>query len=258
MTFHEWRELHGKYLWYHEDGTARVTLPLDYNWKEVYDNVTRDADIHFHAWEVPEDVLYFTSQIFAAVPHAWFKYKTAFEMFSGTLDGNSINPDVFEAGFTRTTEHTLNNDNIYNDNDQVVDNASGTAVQAPRTDTGSSEERAINYAQGVQAVDDINNGNIGDLGNKYASGLVDRVGGSTNKYGEQSVESSTRSNNMRTRKNTEDKNEEFSETVHETRINYYDNLAFLRDRMDRLNKFAPFYAAFDALFATVEGFSGGW
>lgn len=258
MKFHEWRKLHGEYLWYHADGSARVTLPLDYDWATVYQNVTDDADIYFHDWDVPCDTHYFTSQMYAAVPHAWFKYKTAFEMFSGTLDGTSINPDVFEAGFTRTTEHALINDNTYSDNDSVTETATGTATQAPRTDTSSADQRAINYQQGVQAVDDINNGNIGELGNKYASGLTDNVANSENNYGEQTVDSNTTGTNKRTRTNTEDKNETFNETVHETRINYYDNLAFLRDRMDRLKQFSPFHDYFKPLFATVEAFSGSW
>lgn len=258
MKYHEWRNKQGQYLWYHADGSARVTLPLDYNWDAVYQSITADADIFYHDWEIPYDEHYFTSQMYAAVPHAWFKYKTMFEMFAGTLDGKTIDPDVFEAGFTRTTDHTLTNDNTYNDNDNVVDRQNGTAVQAPYTDTTDSKQRNINYNQGVQGATDINNGNIGELGNKYASNLADAIGNSSTDFGEQSVESTTNGTNTRTRKNTEDKDETFHETVHETRINYYDNLAFLRDRMDRLKQFSPFYDYFRPLFATVQAFVGSW
>jgi hypothetical protein len=51
---------------------------------------------------------------------------------------------------------------------------------------------------------------------------------------------------------------DFTETVKETRINYYDNLAFLRERMEQLNKTKPFYDYFNYLFREVTSKNGWW
>lgn len=265
MTYHQWREHHGKYCWYHEDGTARVTLPLDYNWTAIYEQVTKDADIFFHHWEIPEDVSYFTSQFYAAVPQNWLKYKTAFEMFTGTLDGTTIDPAMFEAGYTRTTEATRTEDNTYTDTDSLTSNSqsssNGNSTQAPHTDSSNSAARAIQYQQGVQALD-FGNKNIGELGNKYASALTDNVSNSSTDFGEQNVTAettdTTSDSSTRNRTNTDDKTETFNERVHETRINYYDNLAFLRERMDRLKDFVSFHSYFMPVFYDVVSMRGNW
>lgn len=257
MKYSEWSELFGQYRWYHEDGSARALLPLDYEWQRIYDNITRDTDIHFHLWEIPCDVEYFTSQFYSAVPTAWLKFKSTVELFLGTLDGTTIDPLMFEAGYTRTTDHTLTNDNQYNDNEKVSSSATGQSTQSAYEDTANILQRGIMYNQGVQAID-FNNQNIGQLGNKYASTLNDNIGQTDNQYGQQKIDSNTNDNGQRTRANSEDKTQNFHEKVHETRINYYDNLAFLRDRVDRLKLLMPFHKSFEQFFTLEIAMTGDW
>lgn len=258
MTYLEWTETYGRYRWYHSNGDARVILPLDYNWKEVYDNITRDADIHFASWEIPCDAAYFTSQFYSALPTAWFKYKTVFEMFSGTLDGNTINPDVFEAGYTRTTTSQRVEDNIYDEDETVQSTATATSTQDARTDTNNTKQRTLSYAQGAQGLTTVNNGNIGELGTKYANGIGDNVLIGDTNYGEQNVNANTSDKSTRSRSNTEDKSDKFNETVHETRINYYDNLAFLRERLEKLKMLEPFHKYLEPLFYMAQSMRGDW
>lgn len=257
MKYYEWSQLFGPYRWYHQDGSARAILPLDYEWAKIYDNITKDTDIHFHLWEVPCDVEYFTSQFYSLVPTAWLRFKSTLELFLGTLDGTTIDPLMFEAGYTRTTDHTLTNDNVYNDNETTQSSANGQSTQGAYEDTANILQRGIMYNQGVQAVT-FNNDNIGQLGNKYASSLNDSISQSDNQYGEQQITSTTSDNGQRTRNNSEDKTQNFHEQVHETRINYYDNLAFLRERVDRLKSLTPFYKSFETLFTLEIAMTGNW
>ena len=53
-------------------------------------------------------------------------------------------------------------------------------------------------------------------------------------------------------------NSTFEESEEVRRINYYDNLAFLRDRMDRLNLIKPFQFYFEYLFNNVTSKKGFW
>lgn len=258
MKYYEWCNLQGKNRWYHDNGSARVILDLDYNWADIFNVVTANADLYFAAWEIPCDIDFFTAQFFAMVPTAWFKYKTVFEMFSGTLDGTAINPDVFEAGFTRTTNSSRVEDNTYTDNDVVTSNANGTSTQDAHSDVVDTKQRSLSYNQGVQGLTNINNNNIGNLGNKYASGIGDNILTSETDYGLQNVHATTADNSTRNRQNSEDKSDTFTETIHETRINYYDNLAFLRERLDRLKNLVPFHSYFESLFYLVQSLKGDW
>lgn len=306
MTYGEWSTLSGKHRWYHKDGTARVLLPLDHKWKDVYDIITRDTDMYFWYRRLPEDINYFTSYFFSTVPTVWLKYKTMLEMFLGTLDGTTIDPLMFEAGYTRTTEHTLNNDNAqdskYTDN-STIDRSTNTSTEQTYNATGSNttltedtvdkhtddvstdrsgKGRTLNYLQGVQGLTAINDGNIGTLGNRYASSIVDSVNqgdeNSTTNFGAQhgTGKSSTNTTDKQdtdiATTSTEDighersgdsltkdtRRQTFNERVHETRINYYDNLAFLRERMDRLKLLYMFHKDFEICFTDVISFNAYW
>ena len=270
MYYVEWSETFGKNRWYHEDGTPRTYYPLDHNWKEIYDKVTRDADIYFNSKFV-DDIDDFTSEFLAIVPTVWQKYKVQLEMLTGTLDGTNIDPDVFEAGFTRTTES--NNANIFDSkNKGNVTNADETKL-GQRTDfstTGNlsdkeSKQRNISMSQGVQAFDGmINNNNIGELGNDYADSLNDSIlkekdNSATDVNSTLGSQTNTTNGNVQSdSETTMNSDSKFTERVHETRVNYYDNLAFLRERMEQLGKIEPFHIAFKYLFRNVTSKCGWW
>lgn len=266
MKFWEWRLTYGQYVWFHEDGNARVILPLDYGWPAVYKEITQEADLYFSDWDLPENVVEFTNRFLSYVPTAWFRYKTMFELFSGTLDGNTIDPQMFEAGYTRTTQSQRDFEEEHADSGQSSGQSQASSTQDAYTDTNdttdNSEQRTLNYAQGVQGLNNINNQNIGALGNKYASTIVDSVGNNlqsgTNDYGERNISANGTDSNTNNTSGDSSSKDIFNETVHETRINYYDNLAFLRERADRFKLLTPFYKEFEQFFLTVKFFSGDW
>ena len=270
MTYAQWCETYGKYRWYHENGSERLYYPLDYEWKRIYESCTKYADMYFND-RIIYDPSIFTANFLVNVPINWMKFKTELEMFSGTLDGTTIDPDMFNQGFTRDTTENENND----DTDTVTANQSGNIDETigKRTDNtftdgtrdDETKSRSINYEQGIQAYDNnINNNNIGELGNNYANGMSDSVAKNhsanteetENRIGEQknTTDSGTNYNGV----GNYDHKRTRSEHIHETRINYYDNLAFLREREDRLNIFKDFYSYFEPYFAHADGFTGAW
>lgn len=302
MVYNVWKETFGKYRWYHEDGTARVIFPLDYNWQAIYDEVTSAADTEFDFWVI-DDVADFTSAFLAEVGSNWLKYKTMLELMSGELTGYTISPDVFTAGFTRITDGwvkdeygetegvntTGTSDTTGNMTENVSSNATQNYEAYGRTETegtkdtatsADSKARSINYVQGIQAYDNsINNTNIGEFGNDYASTMNDTVSFSngtedtdTTGTTDETITSETTSTstqdtgrdtteaNRTTGSSDRDtrgtKDNTYSETVKEERINFYDNLAFLRERADRLNLIVPFHDYFKHLFQHVTSIRG--
>lgn len=253
MTYDIWAQTFGKYRWYHEDGTPRTQYPLDYNWKNIYDIATSAADLAF-SYRIIDDPFVFTNEFLANVPINWLRYKTQLELFSGTLDGNTISPDLFEQGFTRDVtikDNTTGNGTTNESLGERTDNATN------RTDRViDAKARSINYEQGVQAYDNLNNENIGELGNSYASGFNDTVSKTTD--ASDSINTTTTGAQNNTQKVNSSVTVEHSEHERLKRINYYDNLAFLRDRMDRLNLIKPFQYYFEYLFNHVSSMTGFW
>lgn len=303
ITYREWCELMGQYRWYRQDGSARAILPLDYNWKSIYDVVTADADRRFRDYVIEEPET-FTEMYLSEIPTAWLKFKTILEMFLGTLDGFSIDPKMFEAGYTRTTNS--NTDINGNTSDRNVasrdvdvsqtetaessattdygkqgNQSSATTDYGKQSNQSDGKSRSLNYLQGAQGLDDINNGNIGELGNRYASSIQDGIsktsqsidphkdsteskqnidahtdGTETNSSGTNTGEQHEGSSSTDT--GVYDDHTKFWEEVKETRINYYDNLAFLRDRLDRIKELQPFYSFLEHLFINVTGMVITW
>ena len=270
MTYAQWCETYGKYRWYHKNGSERLYYPLDYEWKRIYESCTKYADMYFNDRIIYEPSI-FTTNFLVNVPINWMKFKTELEMFSGTLDGTTIDPNMFNQGFTRDTTENENNDdtdNVKSSQTGNIDENLGTRTDRTFTDgtqDADSKSRAINYNQGVQAYDNnINNNNIGELGNNYASNMTDSVtkthGANTQEVETQTgkQENTTDSTNEYTGNAKSSRNRSRTEHIHETRINYYDNLAFLRERQDRLNVFKDFYSYFEPYFAHADGFTGAW
>lgn len=330
MTYDQWCKTLGQYRWFHEDGSPRLYYPLAYEWDKIYQTATSDADNYFQNRPI-YDPSTFTAQFMANVPINWMKFKTQLEMFSGTLDGTNIDPEIFEAGFDRelsstnientkqdftenstytqdiqsgatdTTNTTANATTEQNTNSEDVignreDTTSITRNLNTTTDTEeSSKGRNINYIQGLQAYTDrLDNNNIGELGTDYASNFSDDIrNGSRNQVetqkgsedtnfeqGEQTntsnvdakstAESTTTeektgsstqliTNNAGNTNSTENSGtSNFGLTEKVRRINYYDNLAFLRERYDRLENFIPFFEYFEPYFASVESFRPNW
>lgn len=260
LNYMQWCDTIGKRRWYHEDGTPRTYLAFDYQWKPIYDAVTVEADLYFMTRSIL-DPLYFTSEFLARVPMAWQKFKTEFELLTGTLDGTAISPDLFEQGFTRSFKRSVDSTGT------ATENGTGSVTQGERTDSTSSsgsvsadgKSRDISYLQGVQAYPDTGAG-IGEYGNDYASSMIDHISNSnssdsqsvTTKIGAQTNKTNQSSNRTDSGNVAEEINEEVK------RINFYDNLAFLRDRFDRLDNIKPFYSYFDDLFIDVVSCRGNW
>lgn len=247
MTYAEWCEVFGKNRWRHEDGTGRTIYPLDYNWATIYDEVCKEVDQYFMYYDIPCNELLFRSRFYSLIPTAWLAYKTELEFFSGTLDGYTIDPNTFEAGYHKTTKTFESVDSESNSQ------SSGETTETSQADGSSnSRGRSIAYQQGDQAFKGTNaptNDNIGELGVDYASGFSDSVTLSeTTSDGK--ANSTSKSN---TGGNT-NASRTFSEDVLQTNINYYDNLAFLRERADHMKLLKPFYKYFEHLFADVTSF----
>lgn len=330
MMYPQWTETLGQFRWNKEDGSSRTYVPLDYEWQAVYEKVTADADRLFMGMSIFDPVT-FTQEFLSRVPIAWMKFKTSIEMFLGTLDGKTINPEEFHAGYQRERNlwQNTNSDRGYQENKtrdttgtESEDTTEKSGKETTSSETGkettaetnsvtssanqSSENhidrtsdenyediigsrednakgRTINYAQGVQAYNgELNNNNIGQLGNDYASGFSDSVtvnntGEQTNTGTKETTETENENGTIeqngnssgeidRTIDTTKNKNEtenaakegtrtnektetetgttdgtetekrelKEGETEKVTRINYYDQLAFLRERFDRI------------------------
>lgn len=263
MSYREWCEVFGIYRWYHKDGNPRTYYPLDYNWKAIYDGVTRDTDIYFDNYWI-SNVSAFTDEFLSLVPITWQKYKVKFEMLTGTLDGTNIDPKVFEAGFDRTTETESNrkydstNKNKVTDNDtNILGSRVDNVTEGRYTDT-KNKGRGINYSQGVQAYDgQVTENNIGDLGLDFADSMSEQLskgreetaGDTTSTTGAQTnTATGETKGDSETNMNTSAK---YKETISERRINFYDNLAFLRERMEQLKSIEPFHYSFKHLFRDV-------
>lgn len=253
MTYDEWCEVYGQWRWYHEDGTPRTFLPIPGDYPELFGIVTKQADMAFTGREI-HDPDVFTREFLRTVPVAWNNFKVEFEMFTGTLDGTNIDPDIFEAGFIRDTEQTETNDALGNSSGSST--GSSTVINGARTDTGDNKSRSISYDQGVQAYNETTTDDIGTHGNDYASGMVDNVSKTSNTTG---AETDTQNTQTSTTNNSRAINDrKYKEHIKETRINYYDNLAFMRERFDRVQRFKPFEEYFFPCFAHAESMTGDW
>lgn len=260
LNYMQWCDTVGKYRWYHEDGTPRTYLAFDYQWKPVYDAITGEADLYFMTRSIL-DPLYFTAEFLARVPLAWQKFKTEFELLTGTLDGTSISPELFNQGFTRSFKRNVDTTGI------ASENGTGSTTQGERKDYTSSsgsasadgKSRDISYLQGVQAYPDTGGG-IGEYGNDYASSMIDHISKSDSSDSQSVTATTGKQTNTSTVSNNRTDSgttvEEINEKVE--RINFYDNLAFLRDRFDRLESVKPFYSYFDDLFVDVVSCRANW
>lgn len=253
MTYNIWAQTFGKYRWYHEDGSPRTQYPLDYNWKTIYEIATNAADLAF-SYRIIDDPFIFTNEFLANVPINWLRYKTQLELFSGTLDGTTISPDLFEQGFTRELNIKDNTNGSGSTSESLGERTDSTS--ATRDRNIDAKARSINYEQGVQAYDNLNNENIGELGNSYASGFNDSVSKTTENSQDTNTTVIGEQNN--TQNVSSSVSVKHSESERVKRINYYDNLAFLRDRMDRLNLIKPFQYYFEYLFNHVSSMTGFW
>lgn len=260
VSFAHWADTIGKYRWVHEDGSTRTYNKLDYQWQAIYDAVTAECDMYYHYREIT-DPIYFTSEFLARVPMAWLKFKTEFELVTGQLDGTTISPDLFNQGFTREFSRSLTDSgNGYLSDSHAVYNGARTDTMSTSEDSSVDDKtRVINYQQGVQAYDS-GMGGIGQLGNDYASGMQDTVSPSSGSMTGFTTTTIGKQDNSITHTQRSEDSSAQSEIIREKveRINFYDNLAFLRDRVDRLDMIKPFYSYFNDLFIDVCSYSGNW
>lgn len=244
MLYCEWAETFGQNRWIRSDGTPRTIYPLDYNWERIFNDACKQVDFYFHNRELPCDSMTFTTEFLSLVPEAWMKYKTQLEFFSGTLTGETINPEEFHAGRKHEMIRELTDDRNEKIGSRKDTQQSSTNVE----ESSGNKERSMRYEQGVQAVSPRNS-NIGELGTDYLSEMNDGIlnserNGNTN--GDTTVKTGAQKNETNTKvyeKITED-----NEIV-----NYYDQLAFARSRMEMMDDFKSFYEYFQPLFFDVEG-----
>lgn len=255
-----WTETLGENRWYDSEGNPRVYTSLDQTWKPIYDMVTKDADRVFHTRTI-QDVEYFTDNFISLVPHAWQKFKVQLEMFLGTLTGQNIDPQEFYAGFERWTTHNLtwdDDETVSNKADsETSSNTDSTDVNNYGAQSGESRTRQISYAQGVQDNDRVATvDNIGEMGLDYASAQQDVIAKSNKAaYVDDSKgTSNTSGSNSSTSNGTREygRVEKYDEHIKENRINFYDQLAFLRERFDRLGGIRMFWQEFEKLFTHVS------
>ena len=272
ITYDQWCEGEGKYRWRFENGNPRLYYPLEYEWEEIFNFVTDNTDRYFkHRTIDIDNISVFSAQFIANVPFNWMKFKTELEMFSGTLDGTNIDPELFNQGFDRelsstnieADKQTAKTSTESNSNDIIGSRKDTNDVT--KTEKGQTKQRNINYVQGVQAYDDdITNDNIGELGNNFASNFSDSVGinessGSENtKFSQGEQENSSNIDGSSSGNSTRDTTTNFGLTEKMRRINYYDNLAFLRERYEKLGGFKEFHEYFEPYFATVESLRPFW
>lgn len=266
MPYKDWCVKIGQYRWYDEEGRARTFVDLDYEWATIFNIITANTDYVFENYII-EDIDYFTRHFIDTVPVAWLKFKTELEMFLGTLDGTNINPQEFKAGFERWTNHNLGRGARQVQERTATNNmttdSNGSGSQNIGLQAATSKSRGIAYNQGVQAYNNqIDNDNIGELGNDYASGMNDTVSVSNVQPRSDTNTSTNHSETDQNANNTDVLNnqsaEVFGEHIREERINYYDQLAFLRERFDRINRFDSFQRYFLPLFTCVEGMGVAW
>ncbi len=123
----------------------------------------------------------------------------------------------------------------------------------------NGKARDIQYQQGVQAYDG-SFPDIGSGGNDFASGMVDHVETENQTAQRNTTAVTGAQTNKQQVDGTTAGEQEIGETEREKvrRINYYDNLAFLRDRIDRLDQIKPFYSYFLDLFTGTESMQKAW
>lgn len=261
MNYKQWMDTFGKYRWYRKDGTPRTQYPLDGQWEEIYKLATEYTDISFSYRNI-YDVEIFTDEFISLVPINWMRYKTTLELFSGTLDGTNIDPLIFEAGFDRQTSVTENISTTNNVETKTNANSTDNMGQRQTTTNNNIDDksRSILYEQGVLAYDNLNNTNIGNLGNDYASNFTDNVNVQNNiqTTSENPYTNTNTANGTSSTNGNGNNTRNYGENIHERRINYYDNLAFLRDRADRLKILAPFQQYFEHLFNHVTSYKNKW
>lgn len=261
MVYLEWAKTYGQNRWYKTDGTPRTFTPLDYNYKTLFDKVCAETDEFFAVYEI-NDIMSFMAEWTTRVPRAWQIFKTQIEMMLGTLDGSNIDPLVFEAGFDRTTAHTLNNNMSSSADTTANGNASDVKGSMTTTETGTDDYTQSDsntqrlYNQGAQAYntdDPLTRDFASTIQNIENTSTRDGNNTRTTEEGQRTDTSTTGANS--TAKATQSNAETFTENIKERRINYYDNLAFLRERWDRTKEFKNFYEYFLDLFVNVSSFS---
>ena len=249
MSYLEWCDTFGKYRWYHKNGESRTQYKLDYNWKEIYDKAIKYCDLHFQDRNII-DVFNFTHLFLSEVPINWMKYKTSLEFFSGVLDGNTINPDIFEQGFTRTFNE-LYNDNENSNTDELIGERSVNETYKNDTDN-NAKTNVGNYQQGVTQYNTMPTDFDTDYMSNYNLSTAEN---------NQTEDSSTNTNqSSQDNKYLNKKDSNYNRNINEkvTRINYYDNLAFLRERMEKITLLNPFQSYFEHLFNNVYDIGKWW
>ncbi len=230
----------------------------------MYENVTKQADLHFNSYELPCNVENFTNLFLTAVPDAWMKFKVQIELFLGTLDGTNINPDVFEAGYINTFNSTekINREKDsgtgYNSTDTTTGESSSHVENTSSSNgTSSNSSQSENYVQGVQSGIPLEVQNASGVnkttGNGSTTGSETGSGNTTS-----NMENTGTSSGNSSTSEGENVTRTLDETRKETRINYYDNIAFLRERVEKLPGYKPFYELLEYCFATVTLKGGRW
>lgn len=250
MTYKEWCEEYGAFRWYRANGNSRTYNELDYDWKPIFDAACEQADLAMSTFNIPCDLVEFTNMFLAEVPDAWLRFKTRFEFFTGTLTGETINPGEFHAGRKQTTVREYNDGRNYKNGARTDTRETGRE----QTSESDSKQRALHYIQGVQALGNINNGDIGELGTDYASQIDDNVANGT---------SNGNSSENETIVTGEQANEETAQgketiNVESEIVNYYDQLAFARERIEHMDECIPFWREFQYLFQNVESMRPWW
>lgn len=264
MQYPEWANTFGKFRWYDSAGNPRTLITLNDNWRTIFNIITSNTDKQFN-YRFIRDIPSFTDEFISRVPEAWLRYQTFLELIIGNFVGTSPNDDMFNNKVSETIKRLRNNERENSTDINGTSEYSDTMGQREDTtnDTSNSDSetkaRSINYLQGIQAYDnEINNDNIGELGNNFASGMNDSVAlGNENAESETNFTQGEQNNSGNNEySNTSKGNQKESENEIEERIssrsNYYMLISLLNTRMEHANKFIRFSDYFNDLFNDVE------
>lgn len=213
LRYHEWAETIGKYRWVDKQGEARTFMPLifttedigepvTYDWTDLFNKACRSVDTYYAHREIFDPVS-FTDQFIGQVAYEWEKFKNTITFLSGSLTGQPLDPQTFNAGYERKTSHARQQDTVVKEDStgssktqtedlldgRTTNNTTEDVNTATETDTTSTSKattagthdnrgRAISYQQGVTQKG-IEPGmtpeNIGEMGAEYASAVADSI-----------------------------------------------------------------------------------
>lgn len=263
ISYPEWCKDFGKYRWVHEDGLPRTLSSLTEEWAELFNTVTRSADMRFHNKEIEYDnIEWFTSEFLHQVPYSWLRFKTSIEFFFGSLTGKEMDANFFNGQVDRFITHEGGRGIDASGESTATSSATGKDQNTWATTygetQGTSKGRSIAYNQGVQkyAGTELRPENIGELGRDYASGFTDTIGvnyGSIHDdNGTNNTDRTSSGNSKGTSKTKSQMAEQYTDHEIKKQMNYFPMLSYLSKRIESMETIRSFDYELIKLFRKID------